>query len=402
MLAYLVGGAVRDQLLGIPVHERDWVVIDSTAEQMLAQGFKQVGADFPVFLHPETHEEYALARTERKKGKGYHGFEIDAGVGVTLEDDLKRRDLTINAIAMTDDGTLIDPYGGQSDLDDRLLRHVSPAFAEDPLRVLRVARFAARFHGLGFKIADETLQLMLNMTASGELSNLTPERVWAEFVKGLQTEHPRIFFEVLRECGALEVLIPELDLLFSVPQNPKTHPEGDVGTHTMLALTAMRKESNDPAKLWAILCHDMGKGLTPPEQWPEHPKHSAQGEVLVAHVCLHYALPKKVAVLAMLVTRWHNRIHAAKNLTPEARLEVLQACDAWRQPERFIQVLEVCRADARGKLGSEQAEYPQAQFWQRWLEECFKIPVEPLIAQGLSGSALATAISHARIEILRK
>jgi tRNA nucleotidyltransferase (CCA-adding enzyme) len=401
MLAYLVGGAVRDQLLGLAVHERDWVVLDSTPQQMLAQGFKQVGADFPVFIHPETAEEYALARTERKKGKGYHGFEIHADVGVTIEEDLMRRDLTINAMAMTNDGTLIDPYGGQSDLDARLLRHVSPAFAEDPLRILRVARFVARFHHLGFKIADETMQLMLNMSASGELANLTPERVWAEFVKGMQTTNPRVFFETLRDCGALEVILPELDILFSIPQNTKSHPEGDVGTHTMLALTAMRKETDDPAELWATLCHDMGKGLTPPEDWPDHPKHATLGENLVARLCVRYALPKKVATLALIVTRWHGRIHAAKNLPPEAKLEVLQACDAWRQPERFLKVLHVCRADARGKLGTEQQDYPQAQFWQDWLEKCLQISAEPFIAQGLSGATLAMALTQARIEILR-
>ncbi len=401
MLAYLVGGAVRDQLLGIPIKERDWVVIDSTPEAMLAQGFKQVGADFPVFLHPQTHEEYALARTERKTGKGYHGFSVYAAVGVTLEDDLKRRDLTINAMAMTQDGTLIDPYGGQNDLDDRKLRHVSDAFVEDPIRILRAARFAARFHHLGFKIAEETMQLMLNMVGSGELNDLTPERVWAELVKGLQTDMPRIFIEVLREVGALEALLPELDTLFSVPQHPQQHPEGDVGTHTLLALTAMRRETDDIAKLWAVLCHDLGKGLTPPHQWPEHPKHPELGEALVEKLCERYQLPKRVTNLSRLATRWHERIHLAKNLTAEAKLEVLQSCDAWRQPDRFFNLLAVCRADARGRKGTDQAEYPQAEFWQNWLQACLDIPVEPLIAHGLSGASLAMAINQARIEILR-
>jgi tRNA nucleotidyltransferase (CCA-adding enzyme) len=393
----LVGGAVRDALLGLPITERDWVVVGTTPEQMLAQGFKQVGRDFPVFLHPSTNEEYALARTERKQGQGYHGFACFSDPSITLEDDLLRRDLTINAMAQCADGVIVDPFNGQADLKNRQLRHVSAAFSEDPLRILRIARFAAKLALFNFQIADETLELMTQMIASGELACLTPERVWLETVKALQTQAPQRYFEVLQQVGALQVLMPELSCLFSVPQEPKWHPEGDVGTHSLLVLQAMRKISDDVACLWAALCHDVGKGLTPIALLPKHPNHEVNGVVLVKILSECYKIPSLVQELAMLACRWHGDIHKAQELSAEQRLAVFDACDAWRKPERFMQILLICQADSQGRLGFESELYAQFSVWQAWLIMLSKISAQDFIARGLQGSAIKQAIVEQRL-----
>ena len=337
----LVGGAVRDALLGLPITERDWVVVGTTPEQMLAQGFKQVGRDFPVFLHPSTNEEYALARTERKQGQGYHGFACFSDPSITLEDDLLRRDLTINAMAQCADGVIVDPFNGQADL--------------------------------------------------------TPERVWLETVKALQTQAPQRYFEVLQQVGALQALMPELSCLFSVPQEPKWHPEGDVGTHSLLVLQAMRKISDDVACLWAALCHDVGKGLTPIALLPKHPNHEANGVVLVKILSERYKIPSLVQELAMLACRWHGDIHKAQELSAEQRLAVFDACDAWRKPERFMQILLICQADSQGRLGFESELYAQFSVWQAWLIMLSKISAQDFIARGLQGSAIKQAIVEQRL-----
>lgn len=393
----LVGGAVRDALLGLPITERDWVVVGTTPEQMLAQGFKQVGRDFPVFLHPSTSEEYALARTERKQGQGYHGFACFSDPSITLEDDLLRRDLTINAMAQCADGVIVDPFNGQADLKNRQLRHVSAAFSEDPLRILRIARFAAKLAPFNFQIADETLELMMQMIASGELACLTPERVWLETVKALQTQAPQHYFEVLQQIGALQVLMPELSCLFSVPQESKWHPEGDVGTHSLLVLQAMRKISDDVACLWAALCHDVGKGLTPIALLPKHPNHEVNGVVLVKILSERYKIPSLVQELAMLACRWHGDIHKAQELSANQRLAVFDACDAWRKPERFMQILLICQADSQGRLGFESELYAQFSVWQAWLIMLSKISAQDFIARGLQGSAIKQAIVEQRL-----
>lgn len=393
----LVGGAVRDALLGAVVSERDWVVVGATPEAMLAQGFKQVGRDFPIFLHPKTNEEYALARTERKQGQGYHGFACFSDPSVTLEDDLLRRDLTINAMAQCADGAIVDPYQGQADLVRRVLRHVSAAFSEDPLRVLRVARFAAKLAPFHFQIADETLALMRNMVAAGELACLTPERVWLETVKALQTQAPQRYFEVLQQVGALPMLMPELSRLFGVPQEAKWHPEGDAGTHSLMVLQAMRRVTDDVACLWAALCHDLGKGITLQALLPKHPEHEVFGVPLVIALCERYKVPTAVQDLAVLACRWHGDIHKGAELSAQARLAVFDACDAWRKPERFILLLQVCQADSQGRLGFENQAYPQLTLWQAWLRELAQISAAQFIAQGLQGVAIKQAMVQARL-----
>lgn len=395
----LVGGAVRDQLLGLPITDRDWVVVGATSEQMLALGYQQVGKDFPVFLHPQTKEEYALARTERKQGLGYHGFSCHAGSDVTLEDDLRRRDLTINAMAVCDDN-LVDPYGGGKDLAARCLRHVSEAFTEDPLRVLRVARFAAKLARFGFVLAIETRSLMCDMVASGELAQLTPERVWQETAKALITDHPEVYFQVLRETGALARLMPELDSLFSVPQDPVYHPEGDAGTHTLMVLGAMRQQTNDIALLWAALCHDLGKGLTPQSLWPKHRGHEQAGVALVEQLGQRYRVPSQVTQLAKLVCRWHGDIHKSDELTPEQRLQVMEGCDAWRKPEQFEALLAVSEADSRGRTGFEVAEYPQSSRWRFWLQQVQSVTAQSFVEQGLIGRDIQKAMRNERIQRL--
>lgn len=397
---YLVGGAVRDRLLGLPVSERDWVVVGSTPEDMRARGFRPVGRDFPVFLHPQTNEEYALARTERKTGLGYHGFLFHATPDVTLEEDLRRRDLTINAMAETADGTLIDPYGGQIDLKRRLLRHVSPAFAEDPVRILRVARFAARFQPLGFRLAEQTRELMRQMVEAGEVDALVPERVWQELVRALAAAAPRAFFETLRACTALARLLPELDRLWGVPQPARYHPEIDTGDHVMRVLDQATRLSPEPIVRFAALLHDLGKGTTPSEQWPAHHGHEGRSEQLVLEVCARLKAPNEFRDLARLVAREHGNIHRARVLRPATVLGLLEGADAFRRPARFAAALLACEADAHGRPGHEDDPYPQADYLQCALRAARAVPVQPLLERGLRGQALASALRGERIRAI--
>ena len=359
MQVYLVGGAVRDKLLGIPVKERDWVVVGARDKTLLDQGYRQVGKDFPVFLHPQTHEEYALARKETKTGRGYKGFSFEASETVSLEEDLLRRDLTINAIAQDRDGQLIDPYGGRQDLEDRLLRHVSPAFSEDPLRVLRVARFAARFAKLGFRIADETLALMQHMVQEGELEHLVSERVWREFETALRESSPVTFFRSLRACGALAVLLPEVDCLFGVPQPEKYHPEIDTGEHVMLVLEQATRLTEDPVVRYATVVHDVGKGVTPRDNWPHHYGHETLGLPLVKKINTRLRVPREYGDLSLLVCEYHTRMHGLKEMRSGTILELLEALDAFRRPQRIQRFLLACEADSRGRTGLENQAYPQ-------------------------------------------
>ncbi len=401
MKIYKVGGCVRDRLLGLPVTDNDWVVVGATPEEMIAAGFKPVGKDFPVFLHPQTKEEYALARTERKTGPGYTGFAFHASPEVTLEDDLARRDLTINAMAETEDGQIIDPYGGLQDLENRLLRHVSPAFVEDPVRILRVARFAARFRPLGFRIADETLALMKRMVDNGEVDALVPERVWQETVRALGEKMPQVFFEVLRECGALARLFPEIDRLFGVPQNPDHHPEIDTGVHTLLVLEQAARLSPEPMVRFAALVHDVGKGLTPPELWPKHPDHEARGVPLVEDICARYKVPKAFRDLAVLVTRYHLHYHRAAELAPGELLDLFEALDAFRRPERFERFLLACEADSRGRPGYENADFEQPDLLRATLAAAARIHGGDLAREGLKGKAVAEELRRRREAAIR-
>jgi tRNA nucleotidyltransferase (CCA-adding enzyme) len=396
MQVYRVGGCVRDQLLGLPVKDRDWVVVGASPEEMIAAGFKPVGKDFPVFLHPETGEEYALARTERKTAPGYTGFAFHAAPDVTLEEDLRRRDLTINAMAETEQGELIDPFYGQRDLEQRLLRHVSPAFAEDPVRILRVARFAARFAHLDFKIAGETLELMREMVRNGEVDALVPERVWQETVRALAEATPARFFSVLRECGALARLFPELDCLFGVPQPEEHHPEVDTGLHTLMVLTQAARLSNDPKVRFAALMHDLGKGTTPQQEWPRHIEHEARGVPLVEALCQRLKAPNEFRDLAILVTRYHLHYHRAAELRDATLLETLQALDAFRRPERFEAFLLACEADSRGRPGFEDREYLQPKIFRTAFRAAAAIDAGELARQGLEGEAIAVELARLR------
>lgn len=403
---YLVGGAVRDGLLGLDVYDRDWVVVGSTPQQMLAEGFQQVGKDFPVFLHPDTKEEYALARTERKVGAGYHGFEVFADPSVTLEEDLIRRDLTINAMAQSADGGLIDPYGGRDDLANKILRHVSAAFEEDPLRVLRVARFAAKLSSFGFVVADETRQLMGRMVASGELADLTPERVWQEVVKALTTERPSVFFEVLDSVGAMNVLFPELCALHGVTQPEIHHPEGDVWVHSMMVLDAAAQLSPEPMIRFAALMHDLGKGVTPKALWPKHYGHEQAGVPLVTALCERYRVPKKWQKSAERVAQWHGLIHQGFDargqaaLKPNTYLKVLQGCGALKDRQGFHDILLACEADSKGRTGFESIEYPQTQRWLQLLEAADKVDNQAIIQQGFQGADIAAAIVRERQDLI--
>ncbi len=397
---YRVGGAVRDRLLGLPVDDRDWVVVGATPEEMLARGFRQVGRDFPVFLHPETHEEYALARTERKVGPGYRGFEVHADPGVTLEEDLQRRDLTINAMAETPEGKLIDPYGGYRDLQQRILRHVSPAFCEDPLRILRVARFAARFSPLGFRVADETMTLMRRMVESGEVDALVPERVWKETERALGEQQPTAFFQVLRDCGALARLFPEIERLFGVPQPPRHHPEIDTGIHTMMVLEQACRLSPDKRVRFAALVHDVGKGLTPAEQWPHHPGHEKRGAELIEALAQRLRIPNAYRDLARLVARYHTHCHRAAELRPATLLDTLLALDALRRPQRLEQFLLACEADARGRSGFEERPYPQADILRRVLQAMRSVEPRALLEAGLQGPALVQELRRRRLRAI--
>lgn len=362
MKTYLVGGAVRDRLLGLTVKDRDWVVVGATPDKLRVAGYKAVGKDFPVFLHPDTHEEYALARTERKSGPGYHGFVFNTDSAVTLEDDLHRRDLTINAIACDNNGNLIDPHNGQRDIEQRLLRHVSAAFVEDPVRVLRIARFMARLAPFGFSVAPETLALMKSMVETGEVDNLVAERVWQELAGALAANSPRAFVETLRSCGALAVVLPEVDRLFGVPQKPEWHPEIDTGLHTLLVLDQAAASGDAPEMRFAALCHDLGKGTTPVALLPSHTGHEARGAELCNSLCERLRTPRRFRDLAVLTARYHLHCHRAKLLRPGKLLNLLQALDVARKPQRFEYFLSACEADARGRTGFENRAYPEADY----------------------------------------
>ncbi len=401
MQIYLVGGAVRDSLLGLPVTERDYVVVGSEAQTLLDQGFVPVGRDFPVFLHPETKEEYALARIERKQGKGYTGFACYAAPDVTLEQDLLRRDLTINAIAQDQDGQIYDPYGGVADLNNRVLRHISPAFSEDPLRVLRVARFAARFHHLGFYIAPETLALMRKLSRSGELNHLTPERVWKELEKVLSGRNPQIFFEILHDCEALSVLLPEVDALFGVPARPDWHPEVDTGIHVMMALREASQRSDELAVRFATLCHDLGKACTPPHILPSHHGHGERGTPLIRALCQRLKVPNECRDLALLVSELHSLVHTALQLRPATMLKLFDRLDVWRKPERLSQLLLCCQADFYGRLGFAEREYPEPEYVRQAYAAAAAVAVKPIVEAGYTGEAIRLQLSRRRIFAIR-
>ena len=362
MKVYAVGGSVRDQLLGLPVQDHDFVVVGSTPDEMIAAGYRPVGADFPVFLHPKTQQEYALARTERKTAPGYTGFVFHAAPTVTLEEDLRRRDLTINAIARSDDGTLIDPYGGARDLADRILRHVSDAFSEDPVRVLRVARLAARFATRGFSVADETMTLLKTMVESGEVDHLVPERVWQEFARGMMESTPSRMFEILRACGALARVVPEIDRLFGVPQSANSHPEIDTGVHTMMVLEAAAKRNATLPVRFAALTHDLGKGVTPQKYWPRHPQHEEKSVALIESMCARLRVPAECRDLARATARWHGDAHRVRELSSAELLDLLDGTDALRRPARFADFVEACLCDHLGRLGFADTPYPQQQY----------------------------------------
>ncbi|MFJ5349244.1 multifunctional CCA addition/repair protein [Pectobacterium parvum] len=400
MKIYLVGGAVRDSLLGLPVTEKDWVVVGATPENLLAQGYQQVGKDFPVFLHPVSRDEYALARTERKSGKGYTGFVCHAAPDVTLEQDLLRRDLTINAIARTEHGDLIDPYHGRRDLENRVLRHVSDAFGEDPLRVLRVARFAARFAHLGFQIAEETMTLMQKMVHEGELAYLTPERVWKETEKALGTSSPDVYFQVLRDCGALAVLFPEIDNLYGVPAPAKWHPEIDTGIHTMMTVAMAARLSPEIDVRFATLCHDLGKGLTPPELWPHHHGHGPAGVKLVEALCQRLHVPNPIRDLAKLVAEYHDLVHTVQVLQPKTLLKLFDAIDVWRKPQRLEQLALTSEADARGRAGFEENPYPQGHYLREAFRVASQISSAAVVADGFKGIDVRNELARRRIHAL--
>ena len=398
MRRYLVGGAVRDRLLGRPVVDHDHVVVGATPDEMLAQGFRPVGRDFPVFLHPDTGEEYALARTERKTGHGYHGFAFHADPGVTLEADLARRDLTINAIAQDESGALVDPFDGQRDIEARVLRHVSPAFVEDPVRLLRVARFAARFAPLGFRVAEETMALMRTMVADGEVDHLVPERVWAETRRALAEPQPSTFLRVLREAGALAVLFPEVDALYGVPQRPEYHPEVDTGVHLELVLDmAARLAPGDDLVGFCALCHDLGKACTPADVLPSHIGHEHAGVAPLRALASRLKVPAEHAALAELVCREHLNAHRALELKPATVLRLLTRLDALRRPQRLETFLVVCEADKRGRLGRAEAAYPQAGFLRAARDAAASVNAAEFIARGLNGPAIGEAMDKARV-----
>ncbi|MGL9719880.1 multifunctional CCA addition/repair protein [Symbiopectobacterium sp.] len=400
MKSYLVGGAVRDALLNLPVSERDWVVVGATPGQMLALGYQQVGRDFPVFLHPESKEEYALARTERKSGNGYTGFICHAAPDVTLEADLLRRDLTINAIAQTAEGELVDPYHGRYDLQQRLLRHVSPAFQEDPLRVLRVARFAARFAHLDFHIAEETLELMQFMTREGELAFLTPERVWKETEKALATRSPHVYFQVLRDCGALAVLFPEIDNLYGVPDPAQWHPEIDSGVHTLMTLMIAARLTPEIDVRFATLCHDVGKALTPPELWPRHHGHGPAGVKLVEQLCQRLRVPNALRDLAKLVAEYHDLAHTVTVLRPKTLMKLFDALDVWRKPERLEKLVLTSEADARGRTGFEESPYPQGDYLREAFTVTSAVTSSAVVADGFQGIGVRDELHRRRIAAL--
>jgi len=411
---FLVGGAVRDNLLNRAIKDQDFLVVGTTIEKMLSLGFVQVGKDFPVFLHPETKEEYALARTERKQGKGYTGFVCDASADVTIEEDLLRRDLTINAMAMSSDGTIIDPYNGQKDLNDRILRHVSDAFIEDPLRVLRVARFAARYHSYGFTIAEETMQLMTKLSTSGELENLTAERIWQEMQRSLtdggdttdiNAACPEVFFQVLHQCQALTVLWPELHALWGVPNPAQWHPEICSGIHTMMVLQQAVKltpnNSNKTSIRFAALCHDLGKSITPSEQWPSHRGHEKAGLPLVERICSELKVPTQYKQLALKVCEHHLHCHKAFQLKASTLLRIFNQLDVWRKPDEFDDFILACKADFLGRLGFENRPYPQEQYLKEAVQTARAVTAKAFVEQGLKGLAIKEAMEKARLNAIK-
>ncbi|SFN05513.1 tRNA nucleotidyltransferase (CCA-adding enzyme) [Izhakiella capsodis] len=397
MKTFLVGGAVRDTLLNLPVKDRDWVVVGASPEQMLAEGFKQVGHDFPVFLHPQTQEEYALARTERKNGSGYTGFTCYSAPDVTLEHDLQRRDLTINAIARDEAGHYYDPWQGRRDLQLRLLRHVSPAFSEDPLRVLRVARFAARYAHLNFRIADETAVLMCKMVASGELNALTPERVWKETENALVSANPQVYFQTLRDCGALAILFPEIDRLFGIPAPAKWHPEIDTGVHTLMALAMAAQLSPEVDIRFATLCHDIGKGLTQPALWPSHHGHGPAGVLLVKELCQRLRVPNAIRDLSQLVAEFHDLVHTIDKQSAAVLISLFDSIDAWRKPHRVKQIALTSEADARGRAGFESHPYPQAHYLRHAWRVASGVEAREVINAGFSGAGVREELTRRRI-----
>ena len=399
---YLVGGAVRDQLLNLPVKDRDWVIVGATPQTLIDLGYQQVGKDFPVFLHPQSKEEYALARTERKSGQGYTGFICDFSADIPLEQDLIRRDLTINAMAQDLQGNLYDPYHGAGDLRQRILRHVSPAFVEDPLRVLRVARFAARYHHLGFTIAPETLQLMQTLTLQGELQHLTAERVWAETEKALNEKNPEIYFETLRQVGALAVLFPELDALYGVPNPAKYHPEIDSFVHTMMVLQqatllSEQVDCHKSAVRFAAICHDLGKAKTPKSNWPHHHGHEKLGITPTRNLCKRLKVPSYYQQLAELTCEYHTHIHKIFELRPETVVKLFNTFDVWRKPLRFMEFLLVCFADTRGRKGFEHSQYPQQEFALALYQAALKVDVQSIIAAGFEHKAIRDQLNRGRI-----
>jgi tRNA nucleotidyltransferase (CCA-adding enzyme) len=400
MEIYLVGGAVRDKLLQIPVTDKDWVVVGATPQQLLAQGYQQVGHDFPVFLHPKTKQEYALARTERKSGKGYTGFICDFNPDITLEQDLIRRDLTINAIAQAPSGEFIDPFNGIGDLNQKLLRHISIAFREDPLRVLRVARFAARYHYLGFTIAEETLQLMQQMVAEGEINYLTPERVWKETEKALKTHDPQIYFKVLHQCGALNVLFPEVEKLFGVPAPAKWHPEIDSGIHTLLALKQSAQLTAEPETRFAVLCHDLGKGMTPQNQWPHHKDHGIAAVPIIRQLCARLKIPNHYRAIALFVCQYHDELHIIDQLSAKRIIELFNGIDVWRHPQHLKQLIICSTADYHGRTGMENWPYPQATYLINVYEAAKKVDVQHIIAEGFKGAEIKNELEKRRIEAI--
>lgn len=401
MQTFLVGGAVRDKLLGRRIADRDHVVVGATPEAMSRLGFRQIGRDFPVFLHPDTNEEYALARTERKSGRGYHGFVFRADPAVTLDEDLERRDLTINAMAEDADGRLIDPFGGMSDLDARVLRHVSPAFAEDPVRVLRVARFAARYAPLGFRIAGETLALMRRMVDDGEVEHLVAERVWAETRKALAEPQPSAFLQTLRACGALRVLFPEVDALYGIAQRADFHPEIDAGVHVELVLDmAARLAPGDDLIGWCALTHDLGKALTPADVLPRHIGHEHAGLAPLRALSTRLRVPTEHLALAEHVCRFHLDIHRAFELRAETLLGILERVDAFRKPERVDRLLIACEADKRGRLGSAESPYPQADYVRAAYAAAAAVDASIFVAEGLKGEAIGEAVREARVDAI--
>jgi tRNA nucleotidyltransferase (CCA-adding enzyme) len=400
MEKYLVGGAVRDKLLGYPVKERDWVVVGGTPESMIKQGFRAVGKDFPVFLHPGSHEEYALARTERKTAPGYKGFIVHADVNVTLEQDLQRRDLTINAIAMTPEGEFIDPYGGRDDLDKRIFRHVSPAFAEDPVRILRVARFEARYHHLGFKLASDTQALMRAMVDAGEVDHLVPERVWAELLKALNETSPSAFFYTLMDCGALELIFPEIYNLFGVPQPPKYHPEIDTGVHSLMCLEQASLLTPKPEVRFAALVHDLGKALSPKDNLPHHYGHETKGLPVLEALCNRLRVPNAFKSLALHVMQYHTHCHKAAELKPSTLVDLLSTLGAFKPHNQFSEFLLACEADAKGRTGLENRPYPQAAYLLMAVKTAVSADTTALMNGNLQGAEIGVAIRRMRIQAI--